>query len=62
MVLRTICPTDKLLAAKDADIIRSTTGRLAPPRMLEVTIARKQGYFAKCCRAKSCVNMVSEVE
>ena len=38
MVLRTICPTDKSLAAKIADIIRSTTGRLSPPRMLDVTI------------------------
>ena len=54
MVLRTICPTDRLLAVKDADIIRSTTGRLSPPRMLNVTIALK--------RAKSRVNMVSEVE
>ena len=62
MVLRTICLTDKLLAAKDADIIRSKTGRLAAPRMLEVTIALKQGYFAECCRAKSRVNMVSEVK
>ena len=62
MVLITICPTDRLLAAKDADIIRSTTGRLAPPRMLDVTIALRQGYFAKCCRAKSRVNMVREVE
>ena len=35
MVLRTICPTDKLLAAKDAYIIRSTTGILSPPRKLD---------------------------
>ena len=62
MVLRTICPTDKLLAAKDVDIIRSTTGRPAPLRMLEVRIALKQGYFAKCCCSKRRVNMVSEVE
>ena len=48
LVLRTICPTDRLLAAKDADTIRSTTGRLSPPGMLNVTIALKQGYFAKC--------------
>ena len=27
-------PTDKLLAGKDADIIRSTTSRLAPPPLL----------------------------
>ena len=39
MVLRTISPRDKLLAAKDADIIRSTTGRLSLPRMLVVTNA-----------------------
>ena len=62
MVLKTICPTDRLLAAKDADIIRSTTGRISPPRTLDVPIALKQGYFAKCCRAKNRVNMVSEVE
>ena len=34
MVLTTISPTDKLLAGKDADIIRSTTSRLAPPPLL----------------------------
>ena len=39
MVLRTICPTDKILAAKDADIITTRTGRLFPPRMLDVTNA-----------------------
>ena len=39
MVLRAVCPTNKLLAAKDADIIRNTTGRLVPPRMLVVTNA-----------------------
>ena len=39
MVLRTICPRNKLLAAKAGDIIRSTTGRLVPPRMLDVTNA-----------------------
>ena len=39
MVLRTIWPTDKILAAKDAGIIRSTRGRLAPARMLDVTNA-----------------------
>ena len=39
MVLRTIYPTEKLPAAKDEDIIRSTTDRLAPTRMLDVTIA-----------------------
>ena len=37
MGLKTIHATDKLLAAKDADIIRGTTGRLAPLRMLDVT-------------------------
>ena len=39
MVLRTICPTHMLLAAKDADIIRTTTDRLFPPRLLDVTNA-----------------------
>ena len=43
-------------------IIRSTTSSLAPPRMLEVTIALKQDYFAKCCFAKSHVKMASEVK
>ena len=39
MVLRTMCPTHILLAAKDADIIRTTTDRLFPPRLLDVTNA-----------------------
>ena len=39
MVLRTICPTHKLLAAKDADIIRTTTVRLFLPSLLDVTNA-----------------------
>ena len=32
-------PRNKLVAAKAGDIIRSTTGRLVPPRMLDVTNA-----------------------
>ena len=32
-------PINKLVAAKAGDIIRSTTGRLVPPRMLDVTNA-----------------------
>ena len=39
MVLRTICPTHILLAAKDADIIRTTTDRLFPPNVTNVTNA-----------------------
>ena len=39
MFLRTISPTDKLLREKDNYMIRSTTGRLSPPRMLNATNA-----------------------
>ena len=62
MFLRTKCPTDKLLRVKDNYIIRSTTGRLSPPRMLDATNALNKVTLRNVCRAKSRTNMVNEVE
>ena len=60
--MRTTCPADKLLAAKDADIIRTRTSRFFSAKDARCHKCSKQAHFSKCCRAKSRLNMVNEVE
>ena len=61
MVLKTICPTEKLLAMKDGTSSEHNR-HSCPAKDARCHHCSKQGHFAKCSRAKSRVNMVSEVE
>ena len=54
-------PDRQITRCERREIIRTITRALAPLRMLDVTISLNE-MTAKCCRAKSRVNMVSEVE